>query len=99
MEGWPRRRRGRGSGAWERRSRGGGRQWSVVTWHRSSPNQEFTVHVACTAKSASGMAGGFIGRQPVTVGGCCTLSNRPDCKRQLSRRHLLADSGIDQVRQ
>jgi hypothetical protein len=28
-----------------------------------------------------------------------TLSNSPDFKRQLSRRHLLADSGIDQMRQ
>jgi hypothetical protein len=28
-----------------------------------------------------------------------TLSNSPDCKRQLSRRHLLANLGIDQVRQ
>jgi hypothetical protein len=25
------------------------------------------------------------------------LSNSSDCKRQLSRRHLLADSGIDQM--
>ena len=25
----------------------------------------------------------------------CALTNSPDCKRQLSRRHLLADSGID----
>ena len=29
----------------------------------------------------------------------CTLSNSPDCKRQLSRRHLLADSGVDQMAQ
>jgi hypothetical protein len=28
----------------------------------------------------------------------CTHFKLPDCKRQLSRRHLLADSGIDQVR-
>jgi hypothetical protein len=28
-----------------------------------------------------------------------TLSNSPDCKRRLSRRHLLADPGIDQMRQ
>jgi hypothetical protein len=27
------------------------------------------------------------------------VPNSPDCKRQLSRRHLLADSGIDQMRQ
>ena len=26
--------------------------------------------------------------------GACTLSNSPDCKRRLSRRHLLADSSI-----
>ena len=35
---------------WERRGRGGGRQWSVVTWHRSSPNQEFTVHASMYGK-------------------------------------------------
>jgi hypothetical protein len=29
----------------------------------------------------------------------CTLSNSPGCKRQLSRRHLLADSGIGQIHQ
>jgi hypothetical protein len=28
-----------------------------------------------------------------------TLSNSPHCKRQLPGRHLLADSGIDQMRQ
>ena len=27
--------------------------------------------LACTAKSASGMAGGFVGRQPVTLCGLC----------------------------
>jgi hypothetical protein len=36
IEGRPRRWRGRGSGVWERRGRGGGMQWSVVTWRDAS---------------------------------------------------------------
>ena len=29
-------------------------QWSVVTWHRSSPNQEFTVHASMYGKVCLG---------------------------------------------
>ena len=38
-------------------------QWSVVTL---VPIRSLPYTLACTAKSASGMAGGFVGRQPVT---------------------------------
>jgi hypothetical protein len=41
-------------------------QWSVVTWRGASLIRSLPYTLACTAKSASGTAGGFIGRQPVT---------------------------------
>jgi hypothetical protein len=36
-------------------------------------------------------------REAVRVPGVDTLSNSSDCKRQLSRRHILANLGIDQM--
>jgi hypothetical protein len=39
-------------------------QWSVVTWRGASLIRSLPYTLACTAKSASGTAGGFIGRQP-----------------------------------
>jgi hypothetical protein len=42
-------------------------QWSVVTWRGASLIRSLPYTLACTAKSASGTAGGFIGRQPVTL--------------------------------
>jgi hypothetical protein len=65
-----------GEGADPECGNGGGAEACSRAWSRgaaptnqplsceASPNQEFTL--ACTAKSASGTAGGFIGRQPVT---------------------------------
>jgi hypothetical protein len=41
-------------------------QWSVVTWRGASLIRSLPYTPACTAKSASGTAGGFIGHQPVT---------------------------------
>jgi hypothetical protein len=41
-------------------------QWSVVTWRGASLIRSLPYTLACTAKSASSTAGGFIGRQPVT---------------------------------
>ena len=41
-------------------------QWSVVTWRGASLIRSLPYTLACMAKSASGTAGGFIGRQPVT---------------------------------
>jgi hypothetical protein len=51
-------------------------QWSVVTWRGASQSacsasglvliRSSPYTLACTAKSASGTAGGFVGRQPVT---------------------------------